>query len=202
MKEFNINGQKFFLHVSWEDVTVEQFIKINNNPKLAKGDVLELASILSGVDYDFFFELDPNVVNIDEILECLTFVKEIPDFKKIPLPSAFHIAGRPIEVPTDLTIECWGQKIMFEEKMSEALKLHGDPLPMIDQLLAIYFCNRITGKQFSEKDLPEATRLIGLSKITEAYPIANFFLNKYFKSITKIKSSLPVRRTRKKLQPA
>ena len=77
MINFKINGKSTPIPTSWNDVTFKQYLEIFN----IKDDVLQLVSILSGVDYEIIKNAE--IIGVEKLLEAISFANQqitFPDY--------------------------------------------------------------------------------------------------------------------------
>lgn len=201
MLNFSIDNRKFSLPVSWREVTVAQYLAIRTSKRIAESnDIVELISILTGLEYDFLFGLKLNAFNLDKIIANLEWFQDTPDFESLPLPATFNIGGKQLPITQDITMEGWGQKILFEQKIFKCQEETGDTFNVLDEALAIYFYHAYTGKVFNPDDLKEVLEAVRQTKILHAYPVAAFFLRNYMKYSRQRESRLTIKRMLKRFR--
>lgn len=74
MINLKINGKSISIPTHWNDVTYTQYLEIFN----LRDDVLQLVSILSGIDYEILRTAE--VIGLDRLLEALSFINVAPEF--------------------------------------------------------------------------------------------------------------------------
>jgi len=67
MITFKLNGKSIQVPSSWNDVTFAQYLKIFD----VKDDVIQLVSILTGVEYDYLKSAE--IIGLDKLLEAISF---------------------------------------------------------------------------------------------------------------------------------
>lgn len=180
MLNYTIGDRRVKIPISWDEVNVDQFLKIQNQAK--DGDPIAAIAILCNLPYDYVFNLKVNEADFDNFAKALNwFYDDLPDFKTLPLPGSLKINEKDYKIPDDLTAGTLGQKIVFEQKVIASIEATGDTTAIIDEVLAIYFYPAVTGKPFDPEDLEETRKAIRNCSIMQAYPIAYFFLTNLLK---------------------
>src|SRR3990172_10455868 len=109
MIAFNINKQKVNCPITWEEVTVAQYLKLKKAANLS-----DIFKALTRFDLDISEEqLEVN------IFPFLTFISDPPDFDNLPVPELIVTIGKP---PMNLGHESFGKKIAAQKIISKAFK--------------------------------------------------------------------------------
>lgn len=169
---------------SWEQVTLGQFQRIRNNKKLLSGNIIELISILSGLRYEDLFDAVLPDEEVDIVIDSLKWFEHKPDFDSLPMPEIIYIDKKAILIPKIISSHfTLGQKQESEKIIFDSIKSTGDEMACMADVLSIILYKDYTGNKFDE-DWREVVRpAILRMKAVEAYPVAGFFLRKYYKSL-------------------
>lgn len=182
------NEQEIKIASSYSELTVKQFAQLAN-PK-RKGDLCEVLAVVSDKPYEFWFDADITKVGMEDLSNALLWTANVPDFRGLSVPKEIKINGNAVKVADDISIKTLGQELSFvqlvipriksyrNDKEEEAMEL----TDAIAMAMAVYLQPEITGKKFDADTLPETEKLCSACNIMEAYPVANFFLNRYFTS--------------------
>ena len=183
MLEFTIEDKTFSLPVSWEQVTVGQYLNIqaiegqHYNQKL-KALILEA---VSGIPYETICKC--SLSQIENMNSVLQFIQSPPEFKEWKLPDTYKLNGKDVEIPKDLKTESLGQRIAFEQIIFPAITATGDIVTVMDKAVAIYIQPTFTGTPFDEKEYAKVIPLVRESLLIEAHPIASFFFREFKASL-------------------
>jgi len=169
------NKTKHTLPSKWEEVTVKQFIDLEGSK--GTDNPTELLSILSGVPLPKIMDTKSNLqIQIDEALNFITL--NPPAWKELALRDKYLFKGQFYNVPKDLELETFGQKILLQNKLNAT----DNPIQVIAYAIAIYMQKVIDGR-FDEKKAEGLEKEVLQMRITEVYPLAIFF----FQELTKFK---------------
>lgn len=178
---------------NWNEVTVKQFIGL----EFWDGkDVLQLLSILTGLDVDIIANSDSSTK--DKIGEVVAFIYDNPpDFNKLKRKKYIIIGGKPatcrhwifwkktkiiggtkVKMPTSLEMETYGQTIMVEQILNN--DKDKEVKGMISEIMAIYVQPKLDGK-FIESRVEEIKPIIDEMPIIIVYPHCFFFFKKLLK---------------------
>lgn len=193
---------------SWDEITVRQYNLIRSLPP--KGGFISLMSILSGLPVSDWQNAELTDEQIDSIHRYLSWIEPI-DFNTLPCPDEIKIKERSVKIPKDLTILPLACKMYLEEKVLPLCRvktdeegkqyvqgLEPDAIPFA--LSAYLYKPYYDAKSFSSDDIEELENLINGCIITKAFPVAAFFLIRYFKceNVKEKKSFTQKMRIRKK----
>lgn len=184
---YTLGEKKISLASSWNDVSISQFVKLGllgtfNFEK----DLCKILSILSGESEKFWFDTPMREDIVQAITISLEFLREPVDFHSLPLPTHITIEGKSYEVPVNLSELTFGQRLTFESLCMKKEKVDEDNIQVTAKpgyysaALAVYMMPVFTGENFTDKDLDKFIEKCSLVKLSEGFPVANFFLNKYY----------------------
>lgn len=157
---------------SWDRLTVEQFQKII---VWDKKDLIELFSILSGIDRDKLYNAhDPTLE--EKLIRCSHFISQPPQFSKdvpdfITLPDK-HDNGVKVKIPKNTASLSIGQSIMVRQKL--------DGLEVYEQVMAFacaVFLQPLVDGEPNEERIYELEAYILKMPIVEIYPLGFFLLS-------------------------
>lgn len=175
---------KFELPVSWDEITVAQFLALKKKPK----NDAELFSILSGLPVEDW--MNASEANIDEvILPLIEYLKDQPNLDELLPPKTITINKKELKVPKNIGLKSYGQKILLHK----AIRNHTEVIPdgdggekevtkdldeLIPYTLAVYFHDQLNDNGRTDPGyVDEVVPLMEQLMIVEAYPIASFFLS-------------------------
>ena len=162
-----------FCPSSWDEVTVKQFIGL----EFWDGkDVLQLLSILTGLDYNIIANSNKDTAN--KIADIVSFIFDNPpNFNKLERKADIKINGKTIKMPTSLEMETYGQAILVQKIINDKDQ---DPKALISEITAIYVQKQLDG-QFLEERIKEVKAIIDNMPILIIYPHCFFFFKKLLK---------------------
>ena len=185
MKKIQIDKDVYGMPEGWHDVIVNQFLELRN---CEDADFIKILSVLINAPYDKVFACNPEMIARKVFPMLDWYFDETFNFDELKIPPKLSVQGKKYPIPRDIRLKSFGQKLHIEEVMREMC----DPVSKMPYIVAIYMYPVITKNKFDIESLDEFTKnTIGNCKITEIYPIANFFLiklRKYY--IKKRKRSL------------
>ena len=186
----------FDLVSSWEEVTVDQHLKMQYS--WHDKDALRLLAILIGQPYEKVFESgeDPNKVRM--VLSSILAGPPDMDEMKKACPPVYTLGGIVCKIKP-IAKQTLGQKIYLEQ-LGMSIKGKPDEMPkLIPAVCAVYLAPQYYGTAtFNAEQAEELTALILKQPIAKIYPIAYFFLKHGRHSIMNGMKDL-TRHTRRKL---
>lgn len=177
----------FSVPQSYNELTLRQLIALN---KWDKKDIVAMISILCNVDYDVLF--NSRCADIDQqIFPLLSWANQTHDFKHLILPKQITIGEKKYDVPNDISVKTLGQKISLQLYLARAYEEGLSNVECIPFALAIYFQPEVTGEKFDEDKAKQLIPIMEQCKMMEAYPVGDFFLRQFIKSLTRKTSACP-----------
>jgi len=174
MIPFKADEIKFQLPSGWHEVSVGKYVEILK----ASHDFVDVLSVMSGLDKDIWLQSKQNDVDI-KIFPLIKWAWNTDELKKLPLPKEIKIKGVVCKVPKDLGFKSFGQKVLLSNEIKEGLEKPFHIDSCMSYALAVYFYNDITGLKYDDEKAREFAKEIEKDiLITDAYPIADFFLQK------------------------
>jgi len=189
-----IDNKNIYIADCWEDVTVDQFVKLISNADCVN-PVANIIAALTGIDYDVIESMKCDVS--ESVMSAISFVGNVPDFSAMKTPDKITIGDKLLPVIKDITEECFGQKIMVQQKINDCVESGKDLSTLIAFTIATYFQPAFYNEKYSGKKAEEFEQITKHCKILEAFPVANFFLSRYINSQQK-KTSTSTSRQQKK----
>lgn len=186
---FKIGKETLYFPAGWHHISLAQTLVIYD-PTTGTKDTLTVLSILVGKPVEFWFAVDRMDVE-KHLTPQLAWFNQPFDFQSLPLPPSITIDGKVLKVPKDLGMKSWGQRVAFAQEVQtvndrfkdspEAVRNFHHAFGLIPYTLALYFFEEFHGVNFKDKFDDDAIREFANTKIvhlpiTEAYPIAAFFL--------------------------
>lgn len=163
----------------WSEVTVKQYLLLlEYNERL---NPVRMLSIFSGIDYETLMNFDCRLFETG-ILPAMNFIKDTSLFKTLKLPEVVTIGEKELVVPSDIRSETFGQKVMLQMKINEINDASIGMATLIPFTVSTYLSPAYYGMKYDDKRAEELIPLIYKMPITEAYPVAYFFLNRWAKS--------------------
>ena len=160
---------------NWHDLTVKQFLDLNN--KLTQ---LETLSSLSGLNLSFIENTNTDLTPAINYLNSV-FSEVPPDLKELKKqPIVFE--GKKIKPPKNLNFTKFGQKSMIKNLIQSEASLES----MVAEVFAIYLQPVLDG-QFDSKRIPDIQRQVNSMKIVAVFPWVVFF----FLQLKILKNSSP-----------
>lgn len=177
--KYIISGQTVYVPLAWSHVTVGQFMRMRKLP--AGSNVSHYLEIFTGISRDTWGREDYD--SLEDVISCMSFLAELPDFKTFVMPEKYSIGGKELEIPKDIKLKSLDQRINFEQFCMPPVNESGDVLNVLDMAIAFYIQPIYEDKPFSQAIEPTMEAVRG-TLLCEAYPIAAFFLRKYVMSLT------------------
>jgi hypothetical protein len=197
MIPFNLGTYKFELPQDYGELTLRQFYAIRKS----KGDLLDLFSILSGLDRSIWEQTKD--LDIDaKIAPALEWMNDKFNPDLFIKPAKLRIKGEYYDVPKDIRLKTFGQKLALQNETERISKEGGTDVDVFPYALALYFQPICFNNKYDAAQVDELLPLIMDCKIEEAYPIASFFLNNYLRSLQSRKRNFLTILHRKKLERA
>jgi hypothetical protein len=166
LKDKKIEG---FCPESWEEVTLEQILKLEKADRTDKIEVLscftglEVRTIENAIGSDLF----------DPMYTVLSFVFDSPNWKKISPPKTVNLNGKIIKPPKKLNLETFGQKW----RAIEAIQSTENKLDCIPEILAIYLQPCYDGI-FESSRIEHVKKWVMNMSVYDALPYGFFFWNR------------------------
>ena len=162
---------------SWNDLTVKQFIALND-----KLTPLERLSSLSNTNLSFIENTGTDLQPAIDYLNSV-FSKVPPDLKKIKKGNIIF-NGKTIKPPKNLNFTKFGQKSMIKNLINSDRTLQS----MVAEVFAIYVQPILDGK-FDSKRIDAITKEVLKMKITEVFSWVVFFFHQLKKLKFHLQSS-------------
>lgn len=166
MIRFTYKDKKYELPTSWDEVTVNHFIK----PEFLSGNALSLLSAISGMPVKELAYVTEDVAKRFE--ETVSFMNEDPDGWKGEHKEEIDFMGKRCKIPRDLELETFGQKVMF----GQALGKYSFIYAAIPEAIAIYLGPQVFEEWYKPDLMEKMTEAVRAMPIHEVFPIASFFL--------------------------
>jgi len=178
MIPLTLGEKKFNLPSDWNDITVKQWLDLRS---IDFTDICAILAVLTGIEREMWFT-STEISGIEEIiLPQLQFLADPIDLTKIELQKFVTISGKEVEVPKDIGLKTYGQKIIFQQEMLKYSATDGNfKIEFMPRAIAIYMCP----EPFTDIKAFEYEKEIERMKVVEAYPLASFFLSSLLKSWT------------------
>lgn len=196
---FKIGNLEFTLATSYDEMTTGEFFALR---KSEEGNVSSMLSALSGVSSDVWDSVSSESANrlfnpnADGWFP-LKYLYTPMDWDNMPIPTSLEINGKKIYAGRfSPTLK---QKHLMQQAIEKAAK-ESDPIDAAIEILAMNFQPIVTGEKFSIEDAVKFQEAIKQTKITEAFPLATFFLAKLLGLENEMRSSWLTKAVRKSQQ--
>ena len=168
MIRFSINGKRYKMPSLWKEVDVATFQRLAHLEN-DYTDLVALMAALMGIEKK---ELTNSKADLHlQTREALRLVAdEVPLWEQIPHKDKFTFKGEQYDVPKDLEMELFGQKVLLNNKLAA-----NDPADCVAYAVALYMQPGIDGEFDDKKITPLEEEILALPVI-DIFPIANFFL--------------------------
>lgn len=166
------NGEVFSIPTSWAEVTVGQLIDIRDNAN----DNIDALAILTGKQRDYW-AAQTEIFKVDVLFSMINWILTPPNTAGYLKPDNLLINSKRYRLPSALGLHTVDQQYCFEDMLSA--NTSKNDIDLVIPSLAIYFQPLIDGSKFDRDRLPEIEKLISKCIISEAFPVAAFFLKKY-----------------------
>lgn len=192
MKKVSIDKNVYNLPESWEELTIKQFIEMDNYDNR---DYIRLLSVLLQAPYGEVFSVDPVLLK-EKISPIVSWISEEYNFESLKVPEEINIYDKDlkivgkVKIPKDIRLKTFGQKIHFDEAMSSS---EGSIIMKIPYIVAIYLYPEYSKNKFDEDSVVDfKNNHINYCRAVDIYAVACFFLDNWQKFIKK-KMSFSVR---------
>lgn len=174
MLHLKANEIKFTFPQYWGEVTLKQWRSIQQNPE----DLQHIASVLSGLNVDQSI--------LSQLMPFMSFMEAPFDANDWKIPEAITLGEKTVKVDVNIWNETWGQKILMHTIVKPE---------EVDKAIALYLQPRYTGNKFDYKEAMDMLPVINNLKLSEVYPVANFFFKQVHDAIEKEKKELATKPT-------
>lgn len=162
---------------SWEEVTLRQLINMSEQWSGSNADVIELLAALTSEKYDDLASTKSNIwIPVLSVLDFL--FEDPPKWDKLKAPKKIRLNDRWLEIPKDLGLERFGQKVLAVQMMEtskEEKQLH-----LMPKLIALYLQPKYDGKYIAKR-MDTLERYVMELPALHAVPIGNFFFHNLWK---------------------
>lgn len=170
-KSTNINTIIGTLPRSWDDMTVAQFLAINDN--LSDDNFELLIEILTGKPIDSWGYISQNDIEA-KILPAIAYLSKAPNLKKIKLPLFITIGNKAYRVPHNPRLVSIHKTFLFQNELIKLTDEGGNiSNKIIPLILAINYCPK---PKATFKDIEVFAALTNQTLLSEAYPVASHLL--------------------------
>lgn len=186
MISVTINETLISVPDKWDEVNVDQYCKLC--AVINELNPVRLLSIFSGIDYETLLNFDCSLFE-SSVLPAMNFVRNSFSKENLPVPETVVIGEKELTVPKEIREETFGQKVMLQMKINEAQDASMDLIELIPFTIATYLSPAYYEMKYDDKRAEKLIPLILQMPITQAYPVAYFFLNRWARlSKTKLAS--------------
>ena len=162
----NINGKKIDFPTCYEELSFNQLEQLFKN---INADLNKVLNILTGEDMS-----NAKVSQVEPLLPFIQYLADEPEVKK-----QYYINEKEVEIPDNLDVKTWGQKLMYQKNYEAYVKKEIDFETYSTTGAKIYLQYEMDGV-FSEQKVNELE--LDLSPI-DVVLINDFFLNCFLQSL-------------------
>jgi hypothetical protein len=184
MRQFKINNQLCNIPESWEEVTLEQLLKLNTGITRS----LELISVFTIPEKELSNIKDLKL--IEEIEITLSFFANVTGrdqmFEKInDKPTKFVFKGVEVPLPSDIGDSSIGQYQDMKFEVSEYMKEDGEEIDLIRRLsiypkiISIYLQPIVTDTEYDWRKAEEISKELYNCSALEVARWGNFFIQRF-----------------------
>jgi len=171
---------KFNVPSGYEDLTLGQYIAIS---KFDGHGILNLVQDLTGLSQEVIDQTteDEAMRKIVHLLQWATIAptfldKEKDDYEPLPVPDKLTFDKEEYEVPQEIELKTFGQKISVQLHLSMAQKKETTIAECMPLIIAIYMQPIVTGEPYQEDKAKKLLPAINKMNLLDAYAVADFFL--------------------------
>ena len=172
---------------SWEDITFEEFHRLEIWKKTKDQNLVMALSIMTDIPFKIWNNC--NVSDWDIIIApILKFLFTPPQIRTKRMERTINIMDKEIEIPLDASLETLGQKVACDQEMSKYAVAYKKDITRLgyfqmSYLIAAYLSPKISGKDF-DMEFTELVQIeVQKSSALKMLPIGAFFLKKYVASL-------------------
>lgn len=166
---FKLEGKEVHIPTSWGQVTTTMFFKLR---KWEGEDFIEFLSIVTGLKYDTLFKLRQSEVD-EKLMPYLEWFDAEVKWDKLKPPKKIRFGEQRYDARIKPEEEPFGKKILLQQAIT---KSKGDLVANIPTAVAIYFCDKVTGEEFTKKLADTFRAQVMKASILDVYPLGAFFL--------------------------
>lgn len=159
---------EYMIPTSWKEVTLEQILKLDFEVKTLV-DHIEILAVFTNLDKSKIENTPSNLWK--PLLDVMLWSKRFPRWETLPIPETISVNLKTIEIPKNLELETFGQKVYAAQAMEK-----NKPDAILD-VLACYLQPKIDGKVNLDRveDVKEEIKYLPAIKLV---PIGRFFFRK------------------------
>lgn len=190
MTTVKLNGKKYYIPSSWQEVTVRQYIRIikewDQDKDIADRDYFKLLNIFAGTDFAGYTETVDNTLNLVTILGWV--VTEPFSFDE-GLPKCLKIGAKTVDIPRDPRELSIGQNIHLRRDYIDKSTFVAENIAIAT---AIYIQPVYDNSLFDINRAVEISKQIEEMRVSVIYPIGFFLLKRAMKFGQKPEKTLPL----------
>ena len=188
MKKLIVDG-KFptEMATSWEELTLEQFYRLELWRETKEQNLIEALAILTDIPFAVWNKSSyGDFKNV--VLPALSWLSDFPKIRKIRMKDEIEIMGKVIKIPKNAAFETLGQKVAVDQKNAYYYNLYkGDNIRInfyqMTYAMAAYVSPLISGSDFDIEHSEIVQLEIQRMPALEVLPICAFFMKKSADSI-------------------
>lgn len=155
----------------WDELTFRQLAALRKQEGNDTGHLLE---ILTGIERNGWLNMPSGIAGT--LARLLDWVQTPLNWYQLIPPKAIKIGEKEYQVPKDLGLKTFGQKITLETKVQKMLEQKKDLFEIMPDAMAIYFQPIVDGGNFDDQKAEDMRELFYDCPAIHVFPIASFFL--------------------------
>ena len=187
MKKLLIDGKfKTEIPQSWDEITFEQFYRLELWKQTKERDLIKALAILTTIPYEVW-----NRSNYGDfkhvVLPELEWLGKPLKVRRIRMKDKIEIMGKVIEIPKNAEVETLGQKVAIDLQFAKYSQLYKENTKLafyqLGYAMAVYCSPKISENDFDLEHTALVQMEIEKMPAVDIIPIASFFLQKFSDSI-------------------
>lgn len=181
-KSVIINGVERKIPQGWFDLNIRQYKKLKSYVR--HNDIIFMAAMLDVSEQEI---IDCDITDLDHIVYAnvswyISQKDTIEESMSKMKHKSITVDGKVIDIPKDLKMETFGQKISAEQLLEKAADKN--PYDIIAEIIAIYLYPKVYNKKFDyDAAIEFRDRHVYDISIIEAFPLGTFFLKRLGESL-------------------
>jgi hypothetical protein len=165
---------------SWQHITTDQYIRLKDWGANRAGDTVEWLSIMLNLDVDIVshcrqIDLD---IKVAPLLTWATKPYDLTLIEQLAPPATLIIGGVVYDRPTTMGVKTFGQRVMLDNLIRDAIKAKKGVDVITADIVAIVFADQVAGK-FSPEAVERTKAMVLAAPFKDTYPLSAFFWKRY-----------------------
>lgn len=183
MKKLLIDGKfKTEIPQSWDEITFEQFYRLELWKQTKELDLIRALAILTTLPYEIW-----NKSNYGDfkhiVLPNIEWLSKPLKIRKIRMKDKIEIMGKVIEIPKNAEVETLGQKVAIDLQFAKYGQMYKENTKLafyqMGYAMAVYCSPKISENDFDLEHTAIVQMEIQKMPAIDIIPIASFFLQKF-----------------------